>query len=262
MSIYFEVNLITFCVFSISRLIPLFCFNTKKSKQYIYVRIGEECTILLYSLFVVFYLFSSFIDFDFILNGDLDKNIDSRYTPFIQSLEPFLIWNFWYFFMLLCISFCPPAKEGDFYELITHHVAAMLLIAAAFYHSWLGASVWVILINSLFDIFLSLSRIAYKLDHWSQVPLFGLAIFSHFILRIAIYPYRILQTMLNTPYHKGYFITYPPFFLTIPLWVLYLYWGWCMIKICYLRLWKGKYNVDYGDDQQTTCINQKIKKEE
>lgn len=262
MSIYFEFGLISLCVFAISRLIPLYCFNIKQSKIHIYIRIGEEITILFYSLFVVFYLFFFFIDFDFILNGDLDKNIDERYTPFVQSLEPFLLWNFWYFFMLLGISFCPPVKKGDFFELITHHVTAMLLIAAAFYHSWLGVSAWVILINSMFDIFLSFSRIAYKLDHWSQVPLFGMAIISHFVLRISLFPYRIVQTMMMTTYmDDASYITYPPFFLMIPLWGLYLYWGWCMIRVCYLRLWKGKHDVDYSDGQQTSSIGQKLKKE-
>ncbi len=261
MLLYLEFASISFVVFAISRLIPLYCCNIKESQKHVYVRIGEEVTILLYGLFVVFYLFNFFIDYNFLLDGYLDKNVGDAYDEFIQSLEPFLLWNLWYFTMLFCISFYPPVKEGDFYELIAHHVTTVALISAAFYCSWLGVSVWVILINAIFDIFLSLSRIAYKLDHWSQVPLFGIAIITHFILRVQLFPFKILLTILHTPHIEGSVLFYPPFLFTVPLWLLYLYWGWCMLRVCYLRLWKGKYDVDYSDGEQKPSIGQKTKKE-
>jgi hypothetical protein len=225
------------------------------------VRIGEETTILIYGISTVVYLFCFFLEFDFILNGDIDINIEEAYTKEIQALEPFILWNFWYFAMLFVVSLFPPYKP-DFYELTIHHLIAMALIAAAFFKSWLSVSVWVILINAIFDIFLSLSRIAYKLDHWSQVPFFAIAVIIHFILRVKLFPYKIITTILTSKIQNENLFLHPSFFFTTLLWLLFVYWGYCMIRVSYLRLWKKEYKVDYSDGDQNATLGEKITKEE
>lgn len=262
MKLLFEFLLITFHVFLTSRIIPLLLSKNNTKKSVSYVRIGEESTILIYAISAVVYLFGFFLEFDFILNADIGIDTEEAYTEEIKALEPFILWNFWYFAMLLCVSFFSPRKEGDFYELMIHHIATMALIWAAFSASWLTASVWVLLINMIFDIFLSLSRIAYKMDHWLQVPFFGIAVIIHFILRVFLFPYKVITAVLYSERCTPPAFSDASVLLVIPLWLLFVYWGYCMINVCYLRLWKKEYRVDYTVGEKSKTISVEIEKNE
>jgi hypothetical protein len=149
--------------------------------------------------------------------------------------------------MLFFVTFWPPLSWGDIVENLLHHTTTVLLIWAAFVDSWLTISVWVIMINVIFDVFFSLSRVAYKLDHWLQTPLFGISLIIHVALRVVFFPYRIIMLALSTPHIDTHILLYPPFFITIPLWILYFYWMLRMFFIVYDRLVKGVQKVDYSD---------------
>ncbi len=254
MSLVIELVFITLIVCLITRILPVYILGVKNELSHTYTRLSEEITIFLYGCAVLSYLGDSFVNFDFLVNENIDKNIGVNYHEKANSVEPFLIWNMWYFFMLLLVTFWPPLRWGDIVENILHHMSTVCLMGAAFYGSWLIISVWVILINVIFDVFFSLSRIAYKLGHWSQTPLFGIALVLHVLLRVCFFPYRIIKLALVTKHVNTYMILYPPFFMTIPLWCLYVYWMVRMLQISYNRLCKGVQNVDYSDGNHSPHI--------
>jgi hypothetical protein len=232
------------------RAIPLYLSQNDKRQRYVSVRIGEEICVVLYGCFVTWYLCTTTIDFDFFINGSLDKNVDANYTEQSKSLEPFLIWNMWYFAMSLLIMNWPPSKEGDTLEYALHHVSTVCLMLPAFADSWILVSAWVVLINGILDIFMSLSRIAYKLEHWTQTPLFGIALIIHITLRVVYFPYRILKTAVVSDHVDTHPLLNHLILLILPLWFLFIYWMIRMCHICYLRLFKGVQKVDYSDGDQ------------
>lgn len=187
------------------------------------------------------------MDFNYIFYGNLDKNINDLNTPLIQSMKSVIIWTLSYYESLLILLICLPTKTGDRTEMLLHHISTIILISIAWNESWIIVSVWVILLNSIFDIFFGISRICYKFENSLQTPFFAIALLIHLGFRVILYPIRIAHTSFNTVETFDSSISKILYMATIPLWLLYIYWFICMLRISYDRLIKGIENVDYGD---------------
>lgn len=220
------------------------------NKEYEYYRIADEIVMTVFNIFLSIYILTYLMDFNYVFYGNLDKNIDDLNSPLIHSMKSVIVWTLCYYESLLIILIWLPTKTGDRVEMLLHHISTIILISIAWNESWIVVSVWVILLNSIFDIFLGMSRICYKFNNILQTPFFAMALFIHLGFRVILYPIRIVHTSFNSVETFDSPISKILYVATVPLWVLYIYWFVCMLRISYNRLVKGIENVDYGDTKK------------
>lgn len=224
------------------KVVPLYILKAKEQKQ---LSLCEDAALLLYYTTGFLYITST-ITWDWFWYdplGILWEENEKRQTELLSVIYLY----FGYYAGLLVVTWWPPWSK-DKYEMTIHHIATLLLMWVAWRARCWEISMWVLYINSIFDIFLGMSRFAYKMDWAIQNPLFGGAFLIHFGLRVCFYPYRLYRSWTTDQEQLGPWYFAPPVVCNIPLVVLNVYWCCLMTKVIYRRVWLKQQQVDPNDN--------------
>jgi len=179
------------------------------------------------------------VTWDFFMHATLEMK-DTKYD---EKTDTLLIINIAYFVGLLIVSLWYPRRR-DYIEMATHHIITIVLMSFAYYVNFHDVSIFVLYINNIADVFLSSSKIAYDLEHDAQVPLFGAFFAVHVIFRVVFFPFRIWNCVSASVDRYTSIIQYIPGLITIPLWILYVFWTKKIFHVCFRRVFHGERNVD------------------
>jgi len=220
-------------------------YSSAQLKTFLFV---ENIALLVYYVGVVIYLYQYHnLGLDFFWNVDIGNNSGANYTPIAKSVEPFVLVNSFWYIGLFATLFVGPIRKSDWTEMFCHHVATLVLIYFAYLSHWRMASLWVLSINLVCDIFVQLSRIAHQRNHWLETPFFAVFVAIHGYLRVYMYPIRIYTAVSANTTVFSTFVEHATNAATVPLFILYVYWMIRMLNICYRRLWLGERKLDYSE---------------
>ena len=235
------------------KLLPRMWFNKyhgpyteNETRAFLYT---EDIFSLCYYLGVLAYLFRYFMDTDFLWTLDISHNGGDNYTELAQQSESFIIFNVFFYLGLIATLFIRPVRRGNWTEQFVHHAATLVLIYVAYATRWRMASVWVLALNFLCDIFVQLSYISHRAKSNLDIPAFAALIAVHAYTRVYVYPIRIYTTtvsntaLFSTPLEHAAYLT------TIPLYLLWVMWLGKMLIICHKRLVLGEKNNDYAESK-------------
>lgn len=221
-------------------------FTADETRLFLFV---EDVFVLTYYLTALAYLSINFIGLDFFWEVDISNNGDGNYTKLAQDSEPFILMNAFFYFGLLYTLFIRPTRGGNWYELLSHHIITLAFIYAAYVSLWRVASVWVLAINIMCDVFVQLSQIAHRAKSWLDIPLFAILIGLHAYTRLYVFPFRIYETVSKSFHLFKTPLEHVSYLAAIPLYALWVMWFFKMLMICYKRLWLKEKNNDYAESK-------------
>ncbi|CAD5230765.1 unnamed protein product [Bursaphelenchus okinawaensis] len=204
------------------------------------------------------------------------NNIDDgwRNYPF-HPVENKVWWYYMvqsgFYWSLLIGAFTIDVKRSDFWEMVIHHVATLLLLSLSWTTNFVRVGTLVLICHDTADIFLDLGKL-FRYAKWGRAltVTFLILIVVWVVTRILLFPLIIIRSIIFAAPktiqadYEWLNITQRPivprFFtcLLITLLALHCFWTFLLFKVAYKSLQEGE---DLNDIRESDSDEEKPKKE-
>ena len=131
-------------------------------------------------------------------------------------------------------------KKDDFWEMLIHHIATILLIAFSYWSNCIRIGCIILLVHDVSDPFLELGKLlnyaeGKKADLLADI-VFAVFALVFWVARLVILPFVVLRVTLVSPCAHGWcrLPTYYFFnFLLLVLLAISMYWSWVIFRMAY-----------------------------
>jgi hypothetical protein len=149
------------------------------------------------------------------------------------------------------------SKTKTFYVMLLHHTLTIKLVFLSFFMRHLVFGIPVLLTHDFNDIFLNASRFFRETRYKSFASfLFVLLMVSWFYSRIYSFMVEVIfgvyyQTVYEAEFINKYLYTHLFYGPALSLlYILNVYWGFQILKVAFIRLYKGKESLPFEDSKK------------
>ncbi|KAM6981924.1 ceramide synthase 5-like [Tautogolabrus adspersus] len=166
------------------------------------------------------------------------------------------------FYWSLMFSQFIDIKRKDFFIMLVHHLATIMLITFSYANNMLRAGTLVMCVHDASDIFLEAAKLANYAKYQRLCDgLFVVFSISFFITRLVIYPFWVVYSVLFEsweivgPYQAWWLLNG----LLLVLQVLHIIWFYLVARIAIKAIFKGKVSkddrsdIESSSDEETKC---------